>query len=61
MYSRNMFSPLGLESETSAHTYYLEISWHLHYGYPWWKGSQDDVMNVVTWLYLQLLTICATF
>ena len=73
MFSRNVFIPLCLKSEVSAHAQlaitllYILLA-NMLIGYQletytedalWKMGSHDDVMNVVTWLFLELFTMCA--
>ena len=71
--SRNSFT--CLKSQTSAHVQLMisllymllanTLTWYQLETYmkdtPWWMGSQDDVFNLVTWLFLGLLILFEYF
>ena len=74
MLNRNIFQPLSLKAETSEHAQFTIpllyivfaniLTWYHVKTYtedtPRKMRSQDDVMNVVTWRFLELLTMDAT-
>ena len=66
---KNIFTPLCLKSETTAHVqltiscYYILFTnfliWYLLENHiednPWLMGSTDEVINIITWHYLEIL------